>query len=434
MRRDKAIRTIDWKDGAVVMIDQRALPLVERYVACTDYRQVISAIKDLTVRGAPAIGVAASMGIALGVRGIDVDTPDAFRRAFEEICGQFAASRPTARNLFWAIERMKRRFEQGLPVAAGMPGEILIGDGPARSSEGGARGRGHEGTWPSTGAAGDGPPSPDGFSMNGPNPCPDAAPRRDAPQGHAPEKVGQDDRSDDPWRALRDALAAEAIAIAEEDIAVNLRLGANGRDLIPDGARVLTHCNAGALATAGFGTALGVIRAARQQGKRVHVYVDETRPVLQGSRLTAWELMREQIPCTLITDGMAGFLMQRGAIDLVIVGADRIAANGDTANKIGTYALAVLARAHGIPLYVAAPRSTIDPSLTHGGSIVIEERNPEEVTGFGGVRTAPEGVAVWNPAFDMTPHALVAAIITETGVLRPPYGETIAQIFVSARD
>jgi len=411
MRRDNAIRTICWKDGTVEMIDQRALPLAERYVACTDYRQVIAAIKDLTVRGAPAIGVAAAMGIALGVREIDADAPATFRRAFEEICSRFAASRPTARNLFWAIERMKQRFEQGLPAAAGMPEEVMTGEG----------------------ARGSGPPFRGGLPINGLNPGSDATPRRDAPPGGAPGRVGQNVLPADPWRALRDALTAEAIAIAEEDVAVNRRLGANGRDLIPDGARVLTHCNAGALATAGFGTALGVVRAALQQGKKVHVYVDETRPVLQGSRLTAWELMRERIPCTLIADGMAGFLMQRGGIDLIIVGADRIAANGDTANKIGTYALAVLARYHGIPLYVAAPRSTIDPSLTHGGAIVIEERNPEEVTGFGGVRTAPEGVAVWNPAFDITPHALVAAIITETGVLRPPYGETIVQSCESRR-
>jgi methylthioribose-1-phosphate isomerase len=342
---DEAIRTISWKDDAVVMIDQRALPGVERYVTCTDYREVIAAINDLTIRGAPAIGVAAAMGIALGALRINGDTPETFRIAFEEICRRFTATRPTARNLFWAIERMKRRFDSllvSLPL--------------------------------------------------------------------------QED-----FQNLRKALVDEAIRICEEDIAINRRLSANGRDLIRDDARILTHCNAGALATAGYGTALGVIRAAHEGGRKIHVYVDETRPVLQGARLTAWELMREKIPCTLITDSMAGFLMQQGRIDLIIVGADRIAANGDTANKIGTYTLAVLARAHGIPFYIAAPLSTIDPTLSDGSTIVIEERNPEEVTRIGGVRTAPEGVSVYNPAFDWTAHAFITAIITEAGVLRPPF-------------
>jgi methylthioribose-1-phosphate isomerase len=352
---EKAIRTIFWKDNGVVMIDQRALPVVERYVTCTDYREVIAAINDLTIRGAPAIGVAAAMGVALGSLRIEADAPETFRAAFEEICRQFAATRPTARNLFWAIERMKRRFDSVL-------GSHL-----------------------------------------------------------APEDL----------QNLRKALVDEAIRIAAEDIAINRRLGANGRELIPDGARILTHCNAGALATAGFGTALGVIRAAYEEGRKIHVYIDETRPVLQGARLTAWELMREKIPCTLITDSMAGFLMQQGKIDLIIVGADRIAANGDTANKIGTYTLAVLARAHGIPFYIAAPLSTIDPALSDGSGIVIEERNPEEVILVGGVRTAPEGVAVYNPAFDWTSHDLITAIVTEAGVLRPPYEEAIKNIWPS---
>ena len=232
-------------------------------------------------------------------------------------------------------------------------------------------------------------------------------------------------------RPIREALIAEAIRIGEEDIAINRRLGQNGRELIPDGARILTHCNAGALATAGYGTALGVIRAAREEGKKLHVYVDETRPVLQGARLTAWELMREAIPCTLIADNMAGFLMQRGEVDLVIVGADRIAANGDTANKIGTYAIAVLARAHGIPLYIAAPLSTIDPALADGGLIPIEERDPAELTHCCGIRTAPEGVSVWNPAFDVTPHGLITAIVTEAGVIRPPFAEGIRKFWSS---
>jgi methylthioribose-1-phosphate isomerase len=340
---EKEIRTVFWKDGAVVMIDQRALPLLERHVTCADYREVIAAIKDLTIRGAPAIGVAAAMGIALGVRNLPDFSPEAMRNSFNKICEQFAAARPTARNLFWAIERMRRCFDEAATSL----------------------------------------------------------------------------------RPIRDALTAEAIRICEEDIAINRRLGRNGCALIPDGARILTHCNAGALATAGYGTALGVIRAAREEGKKLHVYVDETRPVLQGARLTAWELMPESIPYTLIADNMSGFLMQRGEVDLVIVGADRIAANGDTANKIGTYAIAVLARAHGIPLYIAAPLSTIDPALANGGLIPIEERDPAELTHCGGVRTAPDGVSVWNPAFDMTPHELIAAIITEAGVIRPPFAEGI---------
>ena len=312
------------------MIDQRALPLAERYVTCTDYREVIAAINDLTVRGAPAIGVAAAMGIALGALQLPDASPEDFRHAFDGICTQFAATRPTARNLFWAIERMKRRFDEAL--ARGMP-----------LSRGGRDGGGPEAVrrrkLPPTAGSGL-------FAESATTRCGDDCAERGA-----------------ILAAIREALVAEAIRIGEEDIAINRRLGQNGRDLIPDGARILTHCNAGALATAGYGTALGVIRAAREEGKTLHVYVDETRPVLQGARLTAWELMREAIPCTLIADNMAGFLMQQGKVDLVIVGADRIAANGDTANKIGTYGLAVLARAHGIPFYVAAPLSTIDPAL-----------------------------------------------------------------------
>ena len=304
------IRTIFWQDGAVVLIDQRALPIEERYITCSDYRQVIAAINDLTIRGAPAIGVAAAMGIALGALSCKAPTRETFRIAFEEICCKFAATRPTARNLFWAIERMRRLCDAAL------------------------------------------------------NPIPDSPESSDC----------------DPCRGIRELLVAEAVRIGEEDIVINRRLGQHGAALIPDGARILTHCNAGALATAGYGTALGVIRAAREAGRKLHVYVDETRPLLQGARLTAWELMQDGIPGTLIADNMAGFLMQHGQVDLVIVGADRIAANGDTANKIGTYGLAVLARAHGIPFYVAAPLSTIDPALSDGGEIPIEERNPAEIT------------------------------------------------------
>jgi len=398
---NQEIRTVFWQDGAVVMIDQKALPLAERYVACTDYREVIAAINDLTIRGAPAIGVVAAMGIALGALHLPDSSPEAFRRAFDEICKQFAATRPTARNLFWAIERMRRRCDETL---ARIPGRdeksCLPAEASSRLSERSASG-----------------PQSRAENLLSCYQGRDGAP----PGDELPVVQGQAT----PGPMIREALIAEAIRIGEEDIAINRRLGQNGRELIPDGARILTHCNAGALATAGYGTALGVIRAAREDGKTLHVYVDETRPVLQGARLTAWELLREGVPCTLIADNMAGFLMQRRGVDLVIVGADRIAVNGDTANKIGTYALAVLARAHGIPFYVAAPLSTIDPALPDGGTIPIEERNPDEVTHCGGVRTAPEGVAVWNPAFDITPHDLISAIITEAGVIRPPFEAAI---------
>jgi methylthioribose-1-phosphate isomerase len=404
------IRTVFWQDGAVVMIDQKALPLAERYVACTDYREVIAAINDLTVRGAPAIGVAAAMGIALGALHLPDSSPEAFRRAFDDICTQFAATRPTARNLFWAIERMKRRFEEAYD--AGRRATPRLGEARDRGWHGASGSdpalvellRKHETAKPSSGS---------GISFV------------EILTKHVDREGLPEEGKGDPLRPIREALVAEAVQIGKEDIAINRRLGQNGRDLIPDGARILTHCNAGALATAGYGTALGVIRAACEAGKKIHVYVDETRPVLQGARLTAWELMREDIPCTLIADNMAGSLMQRGEIDLVIVGADRIAANGDTANKIGTYPLALLAWTHGIPFYVAAPVSTIDPALPDGGAIPIEERNPDEVTHCGGIRMAPEGVAVWNPAFDITPYNLISAIITEAGVFRPPYEEAI---------
>ena len=289
-----SIRTIFWENDAVVMIDQKALPSEECYLTCKGYEEVVTAIKDLTVRGAPAIGVAAAMGIALGALHLSSLSQESFKAEFYRICDRFAQARPTACNLFWAIERMKRCFENAL--AAEMS---------ARSSAAGGQ------------------------------------------AGVFLEKI-------------RHTLVSEAIRICEEDIAINRRMGLNGRSLINDGDNILTHCNAGALATAGYGTALGVIRAAHEEGKKVHVFVDETRPVLQGSRLTAWELVKEGIPATLITDNMAGFLMQQGKINLVITGADRIAANGDTANKIGTYTLAVLAKENGIPFYIAAPLSTID--------------------------------------------------------------------------
>jgi len=341
------IKTIYWENGAVVFLDQNALPQTERYIRCRHYQEVISAIKDLTVRGAPAIGVAAAMAAALGAGEISRLPQDKFRRRFYAVCEEIAQARPTARNLFWALERMKKSLEAALQAGR---------------------------------------------------------------------------------KNLASALVAEAKIICAEDIEINRQLGRHGSVLLADGDSLLTHCNAGALATAGYGTALGVIRAAGEQGKKLHVYVDETRPVLQGARLTAWELQKEKIPATLITDNMAGFLMQQGRIDKVIVGADRIAANGDTANKIGTYSLAILARAHKIPFYIAAPLSTIDFSLKTGALIPIEERAAAEVTGFRGVRAAPENMPVYNPAFDVTPARLITAIITEKGIMTKPYRKAISAL------
>ena len=355
-----SIRTIFWESDAVVMIDQKALPLEERYLTCKRYEDVITAIKDLTVRGAPAIGVAAAMGIALGTLQISTTSAENLKTEFYRICDCFSQTRPTARNLFWAIERMKRCFEKALAS------DMAV---------------------------------------------------------HSP---AQEDQGAFSHEKIRQILIAEAIRIGEEDIAINRRMGLNGRSLIKDGDHILTHCNAGALATAGYGTALGVIRAACEEGKNIHVFVDETRPVLQGARLTAWELMKEGIPATLITDNMAGFLMQQGKVNLVITGADRIAANGDTANKIGTYALAVLAKENHIPFYIAAPLSTIDLSIKTGDDIPIEERDSEEVTLFRGVRTAPMGIQVYNPAFDITPNRYITAIITEVRVVRPPFEEHLS--------
>lgn len=339
------IQTVFWKNNKVVMIDQKALPLCERQLVCSDYRQVITAIKDLTVRGAPAIGVAAAMGAALGALSIQSEPVAKFRKKFHAVCNEIEKSRPTARNLFWAIERMKDHLEN--TILSGK--KNLVGE-----------------------------------------------------------------------------LIKEAKRICAEDIEINRQIGNHGSRLISDGDHILTHCNAGALATAGYGTALGVIRAARKQGKKIHVYVDETRPVLQGARLTAWELKKEKIAATLICDNMAGFLMQQNKISKIIVGADRIVANGDIANKIGTYSLAVLAKSHGIPFYVAAPMSTFDFTLKTGASIPIEERSECEVTHFKGARSAPQGMKVYNPAFDITPGKLISAIITEKGVLTRPYSSAIA--------
>jgi methylthioribose-1-phosphate isomerase len=336
------VRTVAWEDGAVVMIDQRRLPQEEVYLRCRDHHEVAAGIRDMAIRGAPAIGVAAAFGIALGVRRSTAEGP-ALRREFDAICEDLRSTRPTAVNLFWAIERMQRRFA-------------------------------------------------------------------------AEEGAGA---------ALRDALLEEAQRIHDEDLAACRRLGDLGADLVPQDARILTHCNAGALATAGYGTALGVVRSAAARGKVKNVFADETRPYLQGARLTAWELAHDGIPTTLIADNMAGHFLSRGEVDLVVVGADRIAANGDVANKIGTYSLAVLARENGVPFYVAAPVSTIDLGTPSGARIPIEERAADEVTHHGGRRLAPEGIAVRNPAFDVTPHRYVTAIICERGVARPPFSESL---------
>jgi methylthioribose-1-phosphate isomerase len=340
------VATVEYVNGAVRLIDQRRLPNEEVFIDCRDYQTVAEAIRTLAVRGAPAIGVTAALGLAVGARAIEAEDFDRFWARFTEICAIMAATRPTAVNLFWAIARMK--------TCAQTQRQLSIADLKAR-------------------------------------------------------------------------LEQEALCILAEDIANNRQMGLYGQVLIADQARILTHCNAGALATAGYGTALGVIRAAVEQGKHVQVIADETRPVLQGARLTAWELHKDGIPVTLIADNMAASLMRRGMIDLVIVGADRIAANGDVANKIGTYGVAVLAHAHDIPFYVAAPLSTIDGSLPSGDHIPIEERQPDEVTHVGDRQIAPTGIGVLNPAFDVTPHTYVQAIITEVGVLRPPFDQRIAQ-------
>jgi len=336
------IQPLAWGEEGIMILDQRLLPQEERYITCRTVGDLCEAIRSLAVRGAPAIGIAAAMGVALAIRTARPQTIAAAQDVFYEAKGAIAATRPTARNLFWALERMEERFIAFLQTG-----------------------------------------QPIGF--------------------------------------LSEALIIAADALLKQDIETNRRLGSHGEPLIPDGARILTHCNAGALATGGYGTALGVIRAAWERGKRLHVYVDETRPVFQGMRLTAWELMREGIPCTVITDSMAAWLMTQGKIDLFLCGADRIAANGDTANKIGTYSVAVLAHHHHLPCYIAAPLATIDGTLADGSAIPIEERDPQEVTVVAGRELAPLGVSVYNPAFDVTPHELVAAIITEHGIFRPPF-------------
>jgi methylthioribose-1-phosphate isomerase len=333
------IPTVEWKDGIVRMLDQTKLPLETVYQECKDYQTVAQGIKKLWVRGAPAIGVSAAMGLALGAKQIAANTFDEFWPKFEEICAHLAATRPTAVNLFWAIERMK--------------------------------------------------------------------------------KFTQTNR-EKSIEEIRTLLVEESQRMLDEDIETNKRIGSYGSVFISDDDNIITHCNAGSIATAGYGTAEGVMRSAVEEGKKIHVYVDETRPVLQGARLTAWELMQENIPCTLITDNMAGYLMFHDMVDVAIVGADRVAKNGDVANKIGTYGLAVLCKEHGIPFYVAAPLSTIDFTIETGSSIPIEERDPREVTHIlGKVQIAPDNVQVANPAFDVTPARYVTAIITEIGAFHP---------------
>src|SRR5690349_6170610 len=341
------IKTVEWTKDGVRMLDQRLLPSQEVYLTLRSYDEVAEAIRKMVVRGAPAIGVSAAMGIALGAsQSVGTSIAD-LEDDFQYICDYMGKTRPTAVNLFWAIERMRVTFRRA--------------------------------------------------------------------------KATTNDVEE-----LKKILVAEALAIFEEDIAANRAIGKFGGPLIPDGATVLTHCNAGALATAGdYGTALGVIRGARDAGKRIAVIADETRPFLQGLRLTAWELAKDDIPVTVITDNMAGHVMKSGKVDAVIVGADRIAANGDTANKIGTYMVAVLAREHNIPFYVAAPLTTLDLSLSSGEQIPIEERDPMEVTHIRDQQIAPDGINVHNPAFDVTPNHLITAIITDKGVARPPFERTL---------
>ncbi|MFI5090301.1 MAG: S-methyl-5-thioribose-1-phosphate isomerase [Terriglobales bacterium] len=346
------IKTIQWTDAGIRLLDQTKLPTEEVYVTCQGWEEVADAIKKMIVRGAPAIGIAAAMGIALGTRDGDAGHVAELRREFEHICDEMAETRPTAVNLFWAIRRMREKFEQ----CAELP-------------------------------------------------------------------VGK----------IRQELIAEAQRIYVEDLAANEALSKHGAALLPSSGAILTHCNAGALATAGgYGTALGVIRAAVESGKKLTVYADETRPFLQGSRLTAWELMKDGIPTTVISDNMAGAMMRQGKIQAAVVGADRVAANGDVANKIGTYTVAVLAKEHGIPLYVAAPWSSVDMECPDGEHIPIEQRSAREVTHIGATRIAPEGVKVENPAFDVTPASYITAIITERGIARAPYAESLKRLAETA--
>jgi methylthioribose-1-phosphate isomerase len=341
------IQTLEWTDSGVRFIDQTKLPTEETYVTCKTYEQVADAIRKMVVRGAPAIGVAAAMGIALGVKNAKAETGAELKQEFDQMCEVLGKTRPTAVNLFWAIQRMRQKFEY--------------------------------------------------LRMR-------------------------------PIAQIKHELVEEAKRMHAEDVAANQAMGRHGAALMPAQGGVLTHCNAGALATCGYGTALGVIRAAVGQGKKIHVYADETRPLLQGSRLTAWELMKDGIPTTVISDNMAGAMMKQGKIGAIVVGADRIAANGDVANKIGTYTVAVLAKENSIPFYVAAPFSTIDLETADGSKIPIEQRNRSEITHIGDKAITPEGVQVENPAFDVTPAKYVTAIITERGIARTPYEDSLRKL------
>ena len=341
------VQTVEWTNEGVRFIDQTKLPTEEVYVTCRTHEEVATAIKDMIVRGAPAIGVSAAMGIALGVKNSRAKSVAELRPELERICEALRVTRPTAVNLFWAIRRMQQKFES---------------------------------------------------------------------------------LTSQPVEKIKQELIAEAQRMHAEDVASCMTLGKYGAALMPASGGVLTHCNAGALATCGYGTALGVIRAAVESGKKIQVFADETRPFLQGSRLTAWELMKDGIPTTVISDNMAGAMMRQGKIGAVVVGADRIAANGDVANKIGTYSIAVLAKEHGIPFYVAAPWSTVDLETPTGDQIPIEQRPAREVTHMGGRQLTPEGVSIENPAFDVTPHKYVAAIVTERGVAKAPYGESLKKL------
>jgi methylthioribose-1-phosphate isomerase len=344
------IQTLEWTESGVVFIDQTKLPTEEVYVTCTTHQQVADVIRNMVVRGAPAIGVAAAMGIALGVKNSKATNAADLKKDFDQICEAIRQTRPTAVNLFWAIRRMTEKFETLRP------------------------------------------------------------------------------RTIAEIRQAQQVMIEESQRMHAEDIAANQAMGRHGATLMPSTGGVLTHCNAGALATAGYGTALGVIRAAVEAGKKIHVYADETRPFLQGSRLTAWELMKDGIPTTVISDNMAGVMMQQGKIGAIVVGADRIAANGDVANKIGTYTVAILAKEHGIPFYVAAPISTVDLATPDGSKIPIEQRNAREVTHIGGRQMTPDGVGIENPAFDVTPAKYIAAIITERGIARAPYKESLSEL------
>lgn len=341
-----SFKTIEWRDNKVIFLDQRKLPAEETYVSCENFREVTEAIKNMTVRGAPAIGVAGAMGTALSALDIRAEKFDDFFRQFLTDCNEIRSARPTAVNLSWAVDRITTFVQE---------------------------------------------------------------------------------RQNMPIPQLKDAIISEALKMADEDVGANRAMGVHGEKLISNGDRILTHCNAGALATAGFGTALGVLYTAKESGKNFSVIASETRPFLQGARLTAWELEKNNIPVTLITDNMAGWMMKNGEIDKVIVGADRIAVNGDVANKIGTYTVAVLAKVHDIPFYVAAPLSTIDLKIKSGDEIPIEERGSTEVTHIGHLCIAPQNIKVKNPAFDVTPHWLVTAIITEKGVIKEPYFQNLVK-------